>query len=683
MPADLNGDGKLDFVAAADGFVDVALANANGLFFEPVSTAVGATTLSPAQLVVVDLNADGHLDWLRTSLADNSVWYALGNGDGTFAAPVQVTGEFQNMGVYAEDFNADGMVDVALTSHGNDTLNIWRASSSLTWARNQVLASSGNASIVVGADVNSDNANDLLVGNDEAPYALTVHLRSGTSFGAGTSYALHGDAGSIKTVDVNGDGHPDVVVGHRTDPSFDVLLNHGDGTYAAAVRYPVASGAVPVANVADFDGDGHPDVLGGSGGNLQLFTGSANGTFTLAQTVLTDAAGYNDPGVAQAVADVNGDGLPDLLAMSMYDQHSLVLGNLGGANFTALVPPRVALPFSPFRVVAADIDADGVLDLVLANATTPGIALLHGSGDGNFALAGQWSLPVSYGVYNLVVGDLNYDGLLDVVTANSDNSSRSSDSVSVLLGTAGGNFATPVQYATGTASLPQGLALVDLNNDGIVDLAVSNTNGNNVRTYWGNGTGALNANKTISAMPTPTDLAALDVNGDGNVDLVVLSYAETKLTTLLNPGNGNLAASANSTTIGAGQSLAVGDFTGDGRADLLVLGDYARGLATGGGNGFFTTSVLSTFADVNLDQSSYYGGVGDIDGDGKLDFVVTSDVGLGNGAGGLRGGALAYTSPSYTSASAVGDFNGDGRVDFVAVSSSTNSVWIYLNGGCP
>jgi hypothetical protein len=339
----------------------------------------------------------------------------------------------------------------------------------------------------------------------------------------------------------------DVVVGNECASSgcpdgaaVGVLLGNGDGTFQAAVTYRSGGLSGPFfpasIAIADVNGDHKPDVVvaNGSSGTVGVLLGNGDGTF---QPAVTYGSGGMSP-VSVAVADVNGDGKPDLLvANECADDNcdgsvGVLLGN-GDGTFRAAVTYSSGGIYG-LSVAVADVNGDGKPDLLVANgcatinlcASEGAVAVLLGDGDGTFQAAKEYLSGGSY-PYSLKVADLNGDGKLDVVAANSD-----SGTVGVLLGNGNGTFQAVVTYSSGeTANEVQisSVAVADVNADGHPDLLLTSDeaggNGNNggvVAVLLGNGDGTFQgAVNYASGGYLLRGVAAGDVNGDGRPDVLL------------------------------------------------------------------------------------------------------------------------------------------------------------------
>jgi len=294
-------------------------------------------------------------------------------------------------------------------------------------------------SLAVG-DFNHDQILDLAVGcSSNSKVSVLLGQGSGNvgdgTFGARTDYATAAGPIGITAGDFNADQTLDLAVALNGSNAVSVLLGHetsgeADGTFPAHAEYPTGQSPWSLVH-GDFNEDGIldlavPSIADDSIGVLlgNQVGGAADGTFAAKADY-----GCGDESVAAAHADFDQDGIPDLAVVSMLDDTvSVLLGNgdagVGDGTFAARV--TYATGDRPIAVLAGDLDSDGLLDLVTANNHGDSLSLLPGNGDGTFDPA----RPLSASSYpnGLASGDFNGDGLTDLAIAN-----QGSNDVSVLL----------------------------------------------------------------------------------------------------------------------------------------------------------------------------------------------------------------------------------------------------------
>ena len=378
-----------------------------------------------------------------------------------------------------------------------------------------------------------------------------------------------------------------------------------------------------------------------------------------------------------ATGDFNGDGVPDLAVASQFwccpvkpGTFSVLLGNSDGTFRAATI---FASGSNPRAVALGDFNADGKLDLVVADGMGSAVWVLLGNGDGTFQTAVTYAAGDS--PYAVVVGDFNADSKLDLVVA------VGSAGVSVLLGNGDGTFQAAVNYATGSS--PYAVAVGDFNADGKVDLAIANGDAADVSVLLGNGDGTFQTTAlTFSTGTWPSSVAVGDFNADGRLDLAVANFGAASVSVLLgNPsavlGGADGTFQAAPTYAAGTNPLAVteGDFNRDGVPDLAVAdsGSGTVSVLLGNDDGTFQTALA--FPAGNGPESV---AIGDFNSDGELDLAVTNpgsatvSVLLGNGDGTFQ--APLTLSVSRAQAVAVGDFNRDGVPDLAVANRNSGDI---------
>ena len=357
------------------------------------------------------------------------------------------------------------------------------------------------------------------------------------------------------------------------------------------------------------------------------------------------------------------------------------------STFTPTQPPFQALSVgdSPSSVAVGDFNHDGILDIATANFEDSSVTVLLGRGDGTFLPA------VSYCVgeepTSIAVGDFTHDGILDIVTANNGD-----NTVSVLLGRGNGTFLHAVSYSVGSYIYPGSVAVGDFTNDGILDIATANVYDNSVSVLLGRGDGTFLPAVSYRVGEEPTSIAVGDFTNDGSLDIATANFEDSSVTVLLGRGDGTFLPAVSYAVGYSPSSLAVGDFDHDGILDIAAANDaynpvtatYGPGMVMvllGRGDGTFLPAV--SYA---VGSEPYSLAVGDFNRDGSLDIATANEgdntvtVLLGRGDGAFLPG-VSYPVGSLPDSIAVGDFTNDGSLDIATANFEDSSVTVLLGRG--
>lgn len=542
---------------------------------------------------------------------------------------------------------------------------------------------------VVSADINGDGHPDLVVIGEDQTIAVMLGKADGT-FASPKSYYVAGILPvALAVADLNGDGKLDIVVANKTDNTVSVLLGNGDGTFKAQTAVDASNGkgtAAPVyavgkspiwVAIADVNGDGKPDlvVTNITDNTVSVLLGNGDGTFK-AQSVIDVGGGPS----FVAVADMNKDGKPDLLVSS---SSANVFGILFGNGDGTFQPETTTYKLGPLAVSAVfqtllveDFNHDGNLDVITTTSNLDSQTALYFGGDGKGGFHAPRTLFTGRETTYLATADLDGDGNLDLIAGSFSNGT-----LRVMFGNGLGGFSTGTDYpAVGMSSAlgVQAFTVADFNGDNRPDIAIINANGSLIQVLYNDGHGHFHLNNSYTTGVTPSDVATADLNGDGHLDLVQTNAADGTLSVRLGNGDGTFQA-AQTYPVGLNpQRVLLEDLRNDGKLDAVTVnfGDNTVSVLLGNGDGTFQSARHFDAGPNPIDL-----GVGDMDQDGNLDLVVADAVvnqvsilyGRGNGTFKPR---VSFPAANTINALAVGDIDHSG---FPAVITVGNFVSVLRN----
>jgi hypothetical protein len=373
-------------------FLVAAHPSSQGPLFAPAPGSPVPVGPESGQVVLADINRDGHLDMVTRHLLRRIVAVWLGDGKSHFAPaaeqPMHI--DYEPGWIALGDVNNDGMPDLGVARR--DSLR---------------------------------EAVDLFLGDG----------RGGFSRAAGAPFTVSASVRGYKPglhfMDINKDGNLDIVPVNGRRNTVTILLGDGRGGFMPGPAIALETGRNYYSFAfGDVDGDGHLDVVAAISEGADLRPGRVVTKLGNGKGAFRDAAGSSlsvppDPRVGP-LADVNGDGRPDLVLNHGENRFLSVLLNENRGRFAPAAGSPFTLGMPGFAVVAADVNRDGNVDLL--TATVRSVTVLLGNSRG-FVPAPGSPFRAGPGAYHLTVGDVNEDGRLDIAA-----SSFEGNAATVLLG---------------------------------------------------------------------------------------------------------------------------------------------------------------------------------------------------------------------------------------------------------
>jgi hypothetical protein len=514
---DFTGDGKPDLVIFSvlngSGVIGTLVNDGSGGFTGKVGCTIGAQ--GRVSLAAGDFNNDGKLDVAVAIGSGSSVAICLGNGDGTFTLGVSAAVGNNPVGVAAGDLNGDGKIDLVANNFTDGTVSVLLGKGDGTFTSGATYPVGKQPVDLTLADLNGDGKLDVTVVNG-ADNNVQVLLGGGDgTFRAGT-YRVPTGPWSITSGDFNRDGIPDLAV-LNGDGTVTVFLGDGHGGFKALSPFVVCdSYPQPPAQIiaADFNGDGISDlasacnISGEQEGIVAIWAGKGDGTFQF-QTSILDATIRK-----LATADINGDGLPEVIYATNYDVVSLDFSG----NFTVIYQASGGIN----GIRTGDFNGDGKTDLLVVG---PGLVLL-GDGTGSFQ-------TFSTGWFGGLTGDFNGDGLSDFIN------DPGSPPMQLIYSNGDGTFVEAIVLPTDQFGNPK--ALADFNGDGVLDLLTTPEFGAPLNVFFGQG-GTL-VDSGISLPPFGEgDAVVADFDGNGSPDVAFLDFNAGTVSILLNQNSFQLTS---------------------------------------------------------------------------------------------------------------------------------------------
>jgi FG-GAP-like repeat len=359
---------------------------------------------------------------------------------------------------------------------------------------------------------------------------------------------------------------------------------------------------------------------------------------------------------------------------------------VGSPPAKRLFSPPVGVPAQtgkePTGIGSGDFNHDGLLDLVTANQRSGDVTLLLGKGGGAFVASPGSPIPTGPTTSLVAVGDIDEDGNDDVVVGRHD-----SFEVALLLGDGRGGLRPAPRPSLRATRGPRphchGLLLIDLDADRHLDLVAPCADGDNVSVLLGDGRGGFSPvpGSPFPAGRHPYGVAAADLDGDGRPDLALPNLQGAAVTVLLGDGAGRFRAGPGSPhpVLSRPGFVGIGDCDGDGRKDLVITHDDQRGIVVllGDGRGGFRPALRSPF---DSGRTGFGLALADADGDGKADLVLGHarsnlvSVLLGGGDGLAPAAGPPFETGRDPNAALLADVTGDGRVDLITANYVSGDV---------
>ena len=719
---DLDGDGKPD-LAVANRFSNTVSIYRNTSSNGSISSSsfaakVDFTTGSfPNSVAIGDIDGDGKPDLVVANSLSNavSVFRNMSSSgsitSSSFSAKVDFTTGTLPFSVAIGDIDGDGKPDLAVANVNSNNVSAFRntsSSGSISFAAKvDFYTGPGSTpySVAIG-DIDGDGKLDLAVAN-YANSTVSIFPNESSSgniisnFGSRVDFTTGLSPVSVAIGDLDGDGKLDLAVANADDNTVSLLRNTSSGSissgsFAAKVDFAIGSGSIPFSvSIGDINGDGKPDLAVANNGtntvsvfrNMSSSGSIGSGSFAAKVDFATGSAP-----ISVAIGDLDGDGKPDLVAANNSSNSVSVLRN-------TYIPPTIT-SFTPTSAKPGDAVTITGTNF---NTTTTNNIVFFGATKATVTAATTTSLTVTVptGATFDYITELNTGTGLACASTTKFTPTFSPNKSSIT----SADISAKVDFTTGAGSFPRSVAIGDIDGDGKPDLAVVNQGSNTVSIYRNTSSsgsissGSFAAKVDFTTGTFPYSVAIGDIDGDGKPDLVVANRGSNTVSIYRNTSSsGSISSSSFSAkvdfTTGASPfSVAIGDIDGDGKPDLAVanLGSNTISVFRNtSSSGSISSSSFSANVDFATGINPYSVAIGDIDGDGKPDLVVTnltsntvSVFRNTSSSGSITSSSFAVNVDFATGLSpislAIGDIDGDGKLDLAVANNDDNKVSVFRN----
>jgi FG-GAP-like repeat len=534
------------------------------------------------------------------------------------------------------------------------------------------LQDSGTFAGAVG-DLDNDGDEDLVTVG-QTTLSLSILLNKGRgAFESRETVIFPTQPFYVVAFDVDLDGNLDLAVS-GSGLTY-ILLGHGDGTFEFGEDAPLTG--FYWFKAADLTGDGITDLVGylsGQRSKVRVAPGNGDGTFDPVFEIETNS----DQFAAIEVADLDADGINDLIVRGSSNEVRVMLG-LGGGAFAPGVnyPARSGV----WDIAAVRINGNPNVSIVVIGNLQGRAVFLPGNGDGT--LGTRTDVRVEGRPRTLDIGDVDGDGDDDVIVGYT-TSSQGLNQATVLEQQIDGSFVVSEVVNVGDGVRHEFL-LGDFDGDTISDLVTIDRDANRARVYFGQEDATFDQRQVFSAGQGAAAVVTGDIDNDGQPDLLVANEIDNTITVFLGDTTSLLVEK---TVLGTGlkpAGMALGDVDGDGALDLAVAETDSDTFSVflGMGDGLFAPPTAHPSG--GLDPTSVV--LSDLNEDGLLDYIVANKgnnvfaVMLADGPG-LVGSPVLFSSSTASEMLAAQDMNGDGHMDIVSVGGGFSGlVSVFLGDG--
>ncbi|CAF1020117.1 unnamed protein product [Adineta ricciae] len=691
ITSDFNNDTRLDIaiVNYDYNYLDIVLTHAKYAYRNQHSYKTVGANSQPYSIISADFNNDNYLDLIVGNYWTSDIGVFLGyDGEKFTSQRTFSTGTGSGpRGIAYGDFNNDSKLDIVVANYyvNNIALLFGNADGTFSNRRSFSTGSSSNPWTVAIGDLNNDSQSDIVVTNSgKNTIGIFINYGNG-NFSNQRTYATGNNSQPrhVIVTDVNNDQILDILVANYGTRNIGIFLGYGNATFTDQTIYSIGNNSTPSSFACDdFNGDGLIDigVVDTYNNQLVLFFGYKDGTFLSTSKYST---GRNSQPYDISVSDVNNDKQVDIIVANYQSDNILIFfGYNGGNNFTIPEIYSTGSNSGPFVLMNNDFNKDGLVDIAVVNYDSSNVGIFMGSTNGSFKYETTYSTRGRSIPQSVAVNDLNNDTYMDIVVAN-----YYSNAIDIFFGYENGTFSNPISFSTGSGSAPYFVCIEDCNSDKRLDIIVANYQTNNVGIFFNNGNGTFRNQMTYSTgtKSGPYYIAVNDLNNDTYMDIVVANYLVDNIGIFYGQSNGTFSQQMiYSTGDSSGpQVIVIRDMNNDDCLDIAVVCQYSSSLNLfyGDCNSSYSDQIVYSIGD-GLEPNSL--ALHDLNNDSYLDAVLTTYYGrdvriLFGSSDGTLGNVATYStgSASRPRFCIIVDWNNDNYLDIIVSNCDTDNIVLF------
>jgi hypothetical protein len=650
----------------------------------------------PAAAKILDFNSDGFPDIAVIEGSEDGMLLVFrGSADRELTLSWAIwCGDFPS-DLEVVDLNGDSVPDIVVSLEGERLLRSFLGNPQGRFLPSGEVDAGSLPSRLLAADIEGDGMEEVLLGSADRLFIYKSTPEGNLAEFA--RYPLLDVPSGIAAGYFNEDSFTDVMISYETQGAY-IFFGEGDGDIGSGVQLEEEMndiGSIMDLRAADMDRDGNTDLLvhGSTGGRYHVLWGTGTGSF-LNGPVIEPAVTPSIP----FIVSFDGGSILDVLSiapesgvleayggrvcgmlgeiLSSSDEFEL-FGEGGGPAYCFSARGEYRCGSAPIWADTGDFDADGSIDMCVLNRGSGSLSLFFGTGRGLFGQAPVFrASPGTAGAKSVAVLDANEDGLDDVAV-----SFRWVNEVSILLGDGKGSFDVHGSFPSG-GSGTHTLAAADLNEDDHMDLVVRNVGTSSISVLLGDGKGSFALSGEFSADTGTHFVTIVDLDRDGHLDVVTSNARAGTLSIFIGNGTGNLER-VQDIPVGSGPHASVViDFDRDGMPDLATANSSEDSIAILRN----VSGALVLVEKVAVGAHPISIASGDFDRDGFPDLATANMEGFtisilwGNGTSSFRPHSeiFAGEGPHYVAAA---DVNADGHLDLVSPVTGNDCVVVYFGDG--